>query len=1086
MRALSLIIAILISLAPLVAAQARYVVNGGTITSSVTLSAPTTIVEITGVTFSGALSFTIDISHMASSSRPVWVTLCNCVFQNAAALYFPADTSGVDTSKRPVYINIEGTQFIDGGLGFRGYFPLATRIVIAHVTVRINSRASLLPQWNPFNGGGDGRFAYWMALYNFYLQTQSSILFTGCDFGGSWASGTGKTAHASFPISLANSVNFIDRSSFWIRNTVTAKVFMIHSHGDVYATTLSSFVVENMTMVCDRFCLSFDAGNLQFSDRSVFVMADSSASVPLGQEGEDLFFTRSTTLFTTSSAFIIKNNVLSPYRYAFSVDPSVTFTVSTNSIATFYKNSVAGTPWRMTIATNNGGVALAQCNDLAGAPMRQIDQYQTAGLHGLTAASPCPRRTTDCQFSNSSCFMPGTVGMTATCECQCNSIGVGPSCLGSIRPLYVNQCLETASLLPTLTQRITLTERQSATRTVNAATVTHFKGTHSVSSSITEWRTTTKTKSPTITRDRKREASNTRRATPTHTFELTLTQWVTPSKTNPWVSTSSSVSHSRPRSETRSTSGEATATPTYRETRTHTLRLTRTALLTPTTTHSDEPSVTTSPTRTAVLSLSQALTPSHTRNTPSYTTQSATVTVTVNPPLTETVNLISLSWLATPTETHLLSPTDTLTPSPTGSETPSPSGTQNATVSETLTASVTVTSTLTASGSGSSSASETVTLTSTASLTNSSALTLSRTHSVTKSRSDCDWFVLGLEPIAPLALSSAGNNTMTIDYLTALEFGERFNLTGLGQWYVIATDYVGESSGVNETTSADLNVAAVVSGRIPTYYAPETERSITIGVTFRCAVVNHREIYTIVITPLPPVLSAAALETLLRLTSLASVLTVSPAAAAAAALSLIMQQIMLCRPLYENSAVSLAGLSIGDGDPMYLRGALVTNLLVVLCEAVLVSAFAAGIIVYSKSTMNAMRFWRVMEMLQWPNVMHISVSALLQLSTTAAVSLMSIADTVEDGGAAVLAFSCCFGYTVWITRQVYVMHKRTTGSARKWNMAEGLTTSGFVFGDYSKAWFVALETVVSFLVGLVAGIPPSLEVCLVQLFFIFF
>jgi hypothetical protein len=101
---------------------------------------------------------------------------------------------------------------------------------------------------------------------------------------------------------------------------------------------------------------------------------------------------------------------------------------------------------------------------------------------------------------------------------------------------------------------------------------------------------------------------------------------------------------------------------------------------------------------------------------------------------------------------------------------------------------------------------------------------------------------------------------------------------------------------VNATTSADCDVAGVTSGKIPTYYAPATQRSITIEVTFRCAVVNHREIYTILITPLPPVLAAAELETLLRLTSLASVLTVSPAAAAAAALSL------MCRPLFENSA----------------------------------------------------------------------------------------------------------------------------------------------------------------------------------------
>ncbi|CUG52962.1 dispersed gene family protein 1 (DGF-1), putative, partial [Bodo saltans] len=500
-----------------VSAQQRRVINGGTVTSAITITAPQTIVEITGVTFSGSsASIVISIVGMSSSVRPVWVTFCNCVFINGAALYFTADASDSDArkAKQPVYISIEGTRFTDGGLGFTGHFPSNSRIVIAHCSSYINSRASLLPLWGAtFPGYTDGRFAYWMALFKVYLYTKSSILFTGCFFGGTWASGQGSAAHASFPISLAYEFSLNDQSTFWMRNTTTAKVFMIHGHGAMSVTTRSSFVVENMTMVCDRFCISFADGSLTFDDRSAFVMAYNSASVPLGEEGEDLFYTGAATVFSSNSAFLIHHNVLSPYRYAFSSD---SFTVKGNSIASFYMNTVAGTPWKMNIAKNTGGIAVAQCNDLAGVPLRQVAQYETAGLLGLTAASGCPRRASECQYSNSSCFMPGTIGLTTTCGCQCNSIGMGPDCLGTIRPLYVNQCIETASLLPTLTQRITLTERESASRTVNAATVTHLKGTHSVSSSITEWLTNTKTKSPTITRDRKREASNTRRATPTH------------------------------------------------------------------------------------------------------------------------------------------------------------------------------------------------------------------------------------------------------------------------------------------------------------------------------------------------------------------------------------------------------------------------------------------------------------------------------------------------------------------------------------------------------------------------------------------
>ncbi|CUG52842.1 dispersed gene family protein 1 (DGF-1), putative, partial [Bodo saltans] len=460
---------------PPVNAQKRYVLNGGTYSTTWTITAPYAIVEIHNAVFNGVMGVVIDIAGMISTTHPVWVVFCNCVFNDGASIYL-GGAGGIVDSYMPVYVTLEGLTFNSGGLGFKGYWPPHTRIVIAHCNVYINSRVALLPLWGqPFyQGNVDGRMAYWMSFSNFYLRTQSSVLFTGCFLGGTWPSGTGVTATASIVINLDYVVSLYDRSTFWIRNTTTTKVFMLHTYGNFYADSFSSMVIENMTMICDRFCISWDAGTVQFSGSSAFVLADSSASVPLGEEGEDLWMTRSVYIITTSSAFIIKNNILSPYRYAFSMDASVSFTVSTNSIASFYLNSVAGTPWKLTILTNNGGVALAQCNNLAGAPMRLVSQYQTAGLTGLTAASPCPRRTTDCQYQNSSCLMSGSTGVNADCTCECNSNGLGPDCIGTVRPLYVNQCIETASLLPTLTAHLTQTEKESGTRTIEEATHTHF------------------------------------------------------------------------------------------------------------------------------------------------------------------------------------------------------------------------------------------------------------------------------------------------------------------------------------------------------------------------------------------------------------------------------------------------------------------------------------------------------------------------------------------------------------------------------------------------------------------------------------
>jgi hypothetical protein len=88
-------------------------------------------------------------------------------------------------------------------------------------------------------GGGpdavvDSRFAYWMSFYNFYLCGLSSVLFTGCFLSGTWPAGS--TATASIVINLDSTVSLYDRSTFWIRNTTTTKVFMLHT------STLSSMV----------------------------------------------------------------------------------------------------------------------------------------------------------------------------------------------------------------------------------------------------------------------------------------------------------------------------------------------------------------------------------------------------------------------------------------------------------------------------------------------------------------------------------------------------------------------------------------------------------------------------------------------------------------------------------------------------------------------------------------------------------------------------------------------------------------------------------------------------------------------------
>ncbi|CUI14731.1 DGF-1-like protein, putative [Bodo saltans] len=502
-----------------VSAQQRRVIAGGTITTGLTITAPQTIVDIHDATFVGAINIVFNIDAMASTLRPVWITITRCTFVNGAALYFSSSAAAVDT-KQPVYITMSHINFTSGGLGFQGYYPPSTRIVLQDSQVFINSRASLLPLWNPFLSTS---FAYWMALYNFYLRKRSSILFVDCYFGGTWTRGTGGSAFAAFFIVLSNTVSLADQSTLWIRRIRSSRSFFLHQHGSLYATALSTLVFEELNLVCDHFCISFEAGVISFTDRSVFSIFSSNATVPVGDDGQDVMFFESTVVTISSqSAFLVLRNNFTPYRNAFRLGGTVSFTTSTNSIASFYGNSFSGIPWSMQIVTNTGGAAQAQCNTIFGVPLRTVAQYVAAGLSGLTDVADCPRLASECQYTNSSCFMPGVatnINAASQCTCACNGVvGVGPHCLGTIRPFFdlvsvsLTGSLASASVALTSTESFSsgtsqtrtpeMTSSSSRSHTPRTISAGPFSSTVSLNTSRTGTVSATNSSSPTTTHER--------------------------------------------------------------------------------------------------------------------------------------------------------------------------------------------------------------------------------------------------------------------------------------------------------------------------------------------------------------------------------------------------------------------------------------------------------------------------------------------------------------------------------------------------------------------------------------------------------
>lgn len=877
-----------------------------------------------------------------------------------------------------------------------------------------------------------------------------------------------------FPLTVYNI--YVSRYSAWIfQNSKVYHSFAYHAEYENHYTDHAMLVFQNLSMTCDRFCISWQhaGGTLEFTDSSVLLLANSKASVPAGTDGEDLFFAGSNTVqFLRQSALLVFNNVLSPYRYGFYMYTGCTFD---NSYAVYSSNSLLGTPFKGSFITVNGGAVVAQCNDMAGALLRTKDQYNAAGLTGgPTYLYDCPRGT-QCPFANSSCFIPLANTMTSSCKCQCSSGGYGPYCLPALPPIFKHvNLLVTASQGFTKTVTATLTVSATLSEEPSRSATSSFSPSKSsnVSDSLTLSTETSASASQESSKSPSASISTSNSSTSSSSRTVSLTHTLNPSKT-PSRALTPSISSTLTPLVKLTISGLSTDTISY-------VKESRTMSITMTLTFSYQLSASWSSSISPTQSPSQSVPHSKSRSASMTSTPNISWTKSPHHVKTVTLDRATFSECSSPsrssTVTQSLTRTPTLSSSPSGSTTLSITSTLTLTLSKSrATASLSsspVPPTETFFFSGSSST------TSSVSATISLGSTITPPRTLTPTVSSCVWSPLRIVPGGTLTfLPNTTNGTMIIEYDAALNSGENFTVLGLGQWYVSATTFYGETGSVNVSTYVGAPTANVIASKIPAVYAPESSRSVMIAITFRCGVVSHTELYTILINPVPPMLSAATIDTVIRVTSLASVVTLSPAAAAAAALSLIMQQIMMCKPMYESSGISLMGLTIGSDQARYVRGAIITNALVVTGEAVVVCLLAIGIIVASGNRLTTVRYWRTMEILQWPNVMHITISALLQLTTTASIGLVIIAGSFLDGALAVAGILSCFAYTVWLCRQLYKDYFRD----QKWDVAEGLGTAGFVFGDYCKPWYAGLECIAYFLIGVIAGIPASNKICNIQM-----
>lgn len=456
-------------------------------------------------------------------------------------------------------------------------------------------------------------------------------------------------------------------------------------------------------------------------------------------------------------------------------------------------------------------------------------------------------------------------------------------------------------------------------------------------------------------------------------------------------------------------------------------------------------------------------------------------------------------------KTHIPSPTQTEMSSLT--QMPTPSLSRSATVTSSITVTDTVTDTVNHSASSTFSpnvtTSETLSTTTSRTVTQSFSQTESDTYTVTMSTTltptdpGCIWDRSTLEnprtygkiqctPFTPLAMTqgNAGNNfTMSIPYANAFN-GYHFTVSSLGQWRVFDHSTTGETAGavVDNMTIIGIDDAYTVAVSPPRErYTSILLRQVTVTITFHCATTFHTEDFVIVILPEQPVVQQGVVNDILASALAGGIIVASPPVAAAAAWAMIFMEIMLCQNLGENSAISFTGLTIGDDSPRYLRGAIVANLLIVAAQAVVVMAIGGVVVVLVRSGYPKQQFQRALAVLQWPNVMHISIGALMLLTMTASVALLCNAVRPVDYLLGVIGAAGCTGYTISICYRLYEAHQLSRGKNRRWQVAQSLGSKHFVFGNYKRPWFAGYETANNWFVGIIAGLPAGSTICSLQM-----
>jgi len=465
--------------------------------------------------------------------------------------------------------------------------------------------------------------------------------------------------------------------------------------------------------------------------------------------------------------------------------------------------------------------------------------------------------------------------------------------------------------------------------------------------------------------------------------------------------------------------------------------------------------------------------------------------------ITQTFHRLSKTHIPSPTRTEMASPTHvfslTLTRTATVTKSSSVTGTETLTVNRTF--SLSFSPNVTTSETQSFTANETITR----SLSNTDSDTINLTASKTLSTTDpgCIWDRSGLEdprtygkiqctPYAPLIMTDGNvgiNFTMSIPYSNAFS-GYHFTVSSLGQWRVSSYSSTGATSGavIDNMTAIGVDDAYTVAVSPPSErYTSILLRQVYVTITFRCATTFHTEEFVIVILPEQPVIQQGVVSDVLASALAGGMILASPPVAAAAAWAMIFMEIMLCQNLAENSAISFTGLTIGDDDARYLRGAIVANFIIVVAQAIIVMIIGGVVTAIVRSGHAKQQFQRTLAVLQWPNVMHISIGALMLLTMTASVSLLCNAMRSADYLLGVIGAAGCTLYTVSICYRLYEAHRQSNGNNRKWQVAQSLGSKHFVFGNYKRPWFAGYETANNWLVGIIAGLPAGSTICSLQM-----